>query len=395
MTKILYLDCFSGISGDMLLGALLDIGVEPAEVAGPLHAMIPEGWSFQYSPATKRGAIRAGRVNVIVQVTGPQRSPSDIQSMIDGSHLPGRVKARAERVFRLLAEAEAAVHGGSVEDIHFHEVGALDAIIDIVGCCLALEQLQVDRIVCSPLATGRGLTTSGHGEIPIPGPAVTEIARRKNIPLEGRGKRELVTPTGIALVGALADEFGHLPPMVVSAVGYGAGRRNEAGVPNVVRAILGDTARGEEDAGVQLIESNIDDATPELLAHVVERLLEEGAQDAWLTPIVMKKGRPAHLLSVLAATPDVDRLAGVVFEESTTFGVRITRVHKRALDREWLTVRVEGHPLQVKIARLGGQVVTMSPEYDEAVVVARSTGLPLKDVYARTLEAARERLKVP
>jgi uncharacterized protein (TIGR00299 family) protein len=359
-----------------------------------LHSVVPDQWTFSYIPDTRRGAISAGRAEVIVHATGPQRSLSDIQALLDRADLPETVKARAERVFRLLAEAEATVHGTSIDEIHFHEVGALDAIVDVVGCCLALDQLAIDRIVCSPLVTGRGYAESAHGEIPIPGPAVIEIARRKGIPLQGRGERETVTPTGIALVGALADEFGHLPEMVVRAVGYGAGRRNEAGVPNVVRAVVGDALTDASGGAARLIEANIDDATPELLAHVVERLLERGAQDAWLTPIVMKKGRVAHLLSVLGAAGDIDALADLVFQETTTFGVRISAVEKRALEREWITVELEGRALRVKLARLGGRIVTMSPEYEDAAAVAAVTGLPLKEVYARALEIARTRYSV-
>jgi uncharacterized protein (TIGR00299 family) protein len=386
--KVLYLDCFSGVAGDMLLGALLDAGAPEDVVLGSVFSLGIGPVEIGVSPTT-RGAVRATRVEIESHVEEPKhRTLGDIEQVLERADLSPEVSAHSAQVFRALAEAEAQVHGTSVDAVHFHEVGAVDSIVDVVGCCTALAHLAPARIVCSPLVTGRGSASSQHGIIPVPGPAVLELARLHGIPLEIRGDDELVTPTGAALVAVLADEFGEPPRMEISDVGHGAGAL-EREVPNVVRAIVGESQEREAASHVLLVETNVDDATPEILAHTVNRLLEEGAQDAWLTPIVMKKGRAAHTLSMLISIDDRDGLLDALFEETTTLGARISPVDKVELERAWTTVEVAGETIRVKLGLRGGRIVTVAPEYAEAAAISDRAGLPLKEVYARALEAAR------
>jgi hypothetical protein len=274
-----------------------------------------------------------------------------------------------------------------VEEIHLHEAGAIDAIIDIVGTSAALEHFRPAAIVTSPIATGFGVVRAAHGTLPIPAPAVVEMTREVGAPLYGRGTDELITPTGAALLCSASDSFGDLPAMRVRSSGYGAGARDTEH-PNVVRVLVGDTlAAGGDARPALIIEANIDDMAPELVPHVVELLLERGAQDAWVTPILMKKGRPAFTLSVLAPPERQDELAATIFEETTTIGVRTRTETKTILAREWMTVEVEGQSVRVKVARRDGGVVTAAPEYEDARRAARATGLPLKEIYALASKA--------
>jgi uncharacterized protein (TIGR00299 family) protein len=386
--NVLYFDCFSGAAGDMILGALIDAGAPIDDVRAGLDRLGVTGWSLSAAPVAK-GTLRATQITV--QGSGPGRTYRDIVAIISGADLPGHSKERALKTFALLAGAEGRVHGVAAEDVTFHEVGALDAIVDVVGSCLALEHFAPERIVTSPLPTGRGLVESAHGTLPVPAPAVMEILARRGIPTYSRGREELVTPTGAAILAGVSDSFGDIPDMSLAAVGYGAGERDTE-VPNVVRMLVGTAPEDAGTEGVVLVETNVDDMNPELVPHVLEAVLEAGALDAWYTPIAMKKGRPALVLSALVPPAGRDAVLDVLFRETTTLGVRLSTVAREVLDRSYVEALVEGAPVRVKVARRGGEVVTVSPEFEDARAVAQKTGLPLKDVYALAQEDARRRL---
>ncbi|HEX2058604.1 MAG TPA: nickel pincer cofactor biosynthesis protein LarC [Actinomycetota bacterium] len=382
--RALYLDCFSGAAGDMILGALLDAGASESAVREALGALPLHGYSVQLRDVT-RASIRATKVDVVVTHEQPARGPREIETLLRDAPLDANVRERALRTFDLLAAAEAKVHGIPSEQVHFHEVGAVDAIVDVVGCAAALESLAPERVLASPVATGRGWVDAAHGPIPVPAPAVVELL--KGVPVEERGTDELVTPTGAALLRAAVDDFGSLPPLTITAVGYGAGTRDTR-APNVVRVLVGETARAPAETSLVQVEANVDDMAPELLPHALEALLAAGAVDAWITPVVMKKGRPAFVVSALVSPPDRDRVVDVFLRETTTFGVRIHEVAREVLDRSWIEVDVAGHTLRVKVGTRAGETVTAAPEFEDARRVAKATGMPLRDVYERALRAA-------
>jgi uncharacterized protein (TIGR00299 family) protein len=387
---ILYLDCTAGAAGDMILAALVDAGAPLDYVRSQLDTLGLDGWDLRTETVTRAG-IRGTRVHVELEGSSSDRNHGDIVQLLQAARLDDNVRELSLRAFDALATAEAHVHGTAKDDVHFHEVGALDSIVDTVGACAAFAALSPERVICSPVAVGSGTVNTRHGPMPVPVPAVTELLR--GVPIVGRGEFETITPTGAALLMTLADSFGEMPAMTLQATGYGAGARDVA-YPNVVRALLGiaSQVRSEDDA--LLAETNIDDMNPELVPYVIEMLLAAGAQDAWASPAVMKKGRLATTLSVLYDRDDEDRILDILYRETTTLGVRITPVRKNVLAREWVETEVEGHPIRVKIASRGGVVVTAAPEYEDAAAVARATGMPLKDVYARALasvELTRER----
>lgn len=376
--RLLYFDCISGVSGDMVLGALVDAGVPEIVLTDAIDALGIGEWDIEVEQVERAG-VTAAKASVAGASEGSSRPYPAIVSLIEESRLPDRLKERSLAAFARLGEAEARIHHVALDDLHLHEVGATDAIVDIVCSCAGVVHLGADRIVASAIPTGRGFTNSAHGTIPIPAPAVLEILRE--LPIFERGERELVTPTGAALVATWADAFGPMPPMTVSAVGYGAGDA-DLDTPNVLRLVVGDTT--DEHAGdeqVELIETNIDDMSPELVPYVVERLLMAGARDAWAEPIVMKKGRTGFRLSAIADPTSTKSVVDVMFKETTTFGVRIGPLRRDVLDRTFETVDVAGHPVRVKIGRRDGEIVTVSPEYQDAAAAARATSLPLREVY--------------
>ena len=382
--KVLYFDCFSGAAGDMILGALLDAGASEDAVRETLSALPLEGFALELRAVT-RSSLRATKAEVRVTGEHPQRGPREIAALL--SDLPKGVRERAQRVFDLLTDAEARVHGISPGDVHFHEVGAVDAIVDVVACAAAIEALAPERIVASPVATGRGFVDAAHGPLPLPAPAVVELLR--GVPIEERGRHELVTPTGAGILREAVDEFGPMPPMTITAAGYGAGSRDTA-LPNVVRVFVGETTDARSGNPLLQIEANVDDMNPELLPHAVESVLAAGAVDAWVTPVLMKKGRPGFVLTALASRAERDRVVDVFLRETTTFGVRMHEVAREVLDRSWSEVEIEGHPVRVKVGSRAGAIVTAAPEFEDARRVAKETGMPLKDVYERALRAARE-----
>lgn len=384
--RILYIDCIGGVAGDMLLAALLDAGAEERTVRAALADLNQPGWELS-SERVERGGISALALTVTADGSSTvERDHESIAQLLRASALQPEVKERSLRTFDALASAEGKVHGVLKDRVHFHEVGGIDAIIDIVGACAAIEDLAPDRIVASAIPTGRGFVGSAHGKLPLPAPAVVELLGGAE--LFERGNEELVTPTGAALLAANCDSFGPMPRLRLVASGYGAGRRDTE-VPNVVRVLIGEGAEDHPAARqtIELLETNIDDMNPELVPYVIERLLDAGAVDAWVTPIQMKKGRVGFLLSILAGQDAYQRMLDILFAETTTFGVRISPVEREVLDRKEVEVEVEGRRVRLKVGYRAGEVVTVAPEYDDAVAVARATGIPLKDVYRAALDA--------
>lgn len=390
--RTLFIDCTAGAAGDMLLAALIDAGAQVEGVVRELDALALEGWGLSTEQVTRSG-IRANRAIVEVEKQTHERAYRDIAAILQRASLSPAVKELAQRVFRALAEAEARVHHVVLDQVHFHEVGALDSIVDVVGSCAALVALAPQHVVASSLAIGRGMVDTRHGPMPVPAPAVTELL--SGAPIHEGGDGELTTPTGAALVVTFADSFGSMPPMILRATGYGAGTRDTE-QPNVVRVLLGDaTTASHANDDALVAEANIDDMNPEMIPYVIESLLAAGAHDAWTSPIVMKKGRPSLTLSVLFDKDSEDRILDVIYRETTTFGVRIGEVRKDVLSREWIEVQVSGQPVRVKVARRAGEAITMAPEFEDAATVARTTGMALRDVYAAALEEAKISLPAP
>lgn len=439
--RIAYLDCVGGISGDMLLAALLDAGAPmDALVKGLLTLRLPE-WKLVLG-RTRKSSLDAAMLSVLIggsdagasghlrlppgdapleASADPSHSPAErghthshshtkshshteasdshththtahsdssgvrtfgsVVALISTSELPAPVKESAIAVYRRLGEAEARVHGETLESVHFHEVGAVDSIVDIVGAVLALHLLEVTHVVCSPLPNGRGFVRCAHGLMPIPPPATAELL--KGVPIRAVDvEGELVTPTGAALAGALAQSFGPLPSMRIDAVGVGAGRKDFP-FPNIVRVFIGErTERAPEATRVLLLEANIDDQSPQLLSAAMDALLAVGALDVWITPILMKKGRPAHTLSVLATPEQQSSILDTLFRTTSTLGVRWSEHDRECLDREWRSVETTCGIVRVKIGSRNGRVVNVAPEYEDCVRAASESGMPVKRVLA-------------
>jgi len=390
--RVCYFDCFAGAAGDMILGALLDAGVPPPVVEDALSSLNLEGWSLGVTEVDK-GGIRATRAAVQAREDGPPRSLADIEELLTSSGLSERVRGLALSAFRTLGRAEAKVHGVELNEVHFHELGALDSIVDIVGSCTAFAHLDPTNTTVSPLPFGSGTVETAHGVLPVPVPAVIEILAKAKVPLRPGATGEAVTPTGAALLVTFAQTFGPPPPMTLVASGYGAGRR-DTDPPNVVRLLVGEgasTSALDQPAPPDafLIETNIDDLSPELIAHACERLLEAGASDAWTTPITMKKGRSATTVSVLVSPERRPGVLDLLFAETSTLGVRILPIAKEVLERDFVTVEVQGQVIRVKLGIRNGRVVNRAPEFEDARSAARTLGLPLKDVYQAAIGQAR------
>ncbi|AGL19859.1 nickel pincer cofactor biosynthesis protein LarC [Actinoplanes sp. N902-109] len=378
----LWIDASAGIAGDMLLGALLDAGADLGLVQRAVDAVVPGSVRLTTTVVTRAG-LRARRAHVDVLTAGPpRRTWRDIRELLDALDAP--VRTRALAVFARLADAEAHVHGTPVDDVHFHEVGALDSIADVVGVCAALENLSVTTVSAGEVALGSGTARTAHGELPVPVPAVTHLALGWQV--RGGGPGELATPTGMAALRTLATGCETLPSMVVEAVGVGAGSRDTPDHPNVVRVMLGRTTAATETA--VLIEANVDDLDPRLWPGVLTELVQAGAADAWLTPIVMKKGRPAHTLSVLSSPGYAAALRDLVFDLTTTLGVRETTVRKYPLARTFVGVDVRGRTIAIKIGHRDGTIVRVMPEFDEVAALACDLGRPEQAILAEAHAAA-------
>lgn len=374
----------------MTLGALIDAGADPVAIGAIISTLGIDGWLLDAEHVMRQGLRATHAVVGAPEDHHHHRPYREIRSRLEAAELPDRVRSRALAVFAVLADAEGALHGVAPEDVEFHEVGALDAIVDVVGVCAALEVLGIDRVVCSPVSIGRGTIQAAHGVLPNPAPAVSAIAARHALPLVGLDEpQELATPTGVALMCALSSSFGPLPAGAVVATGLGAGGRNPEHRPNVLQVLVTESEVGVTDGGTSelLVEltTNVDDVTGEVLAFTVEELLRAGALDAWVEPISMKKGRPANTVHVLARTLDVQRLRDVLTAQTGSLGVRAVGVDRWALDRDTVTVQVAGHDVRVKRS-----VNRVKAEYNDAAAAARALGWPLRDVQTEAERLAGE-----
>ncbi|MEU4295253.1 nickel pincer cofactor biosynthesis protein LarC [Kribbella sp. NPDC026596] len=431
--RIAWIDCSAGASGDMLLGAFLDAGADVTVVNAAVAAVDPSlsvtvehtlrhqiaatkasvqvngtphpenfpdadhghghGHGHGHAPAAEPAAGHGHEYDAGSgggQGHPPTRAWADVRRLLEEADLSDAVRARALDAFARLARAEASAHGVEPDAVHFHEVGALDAIADIVGVAAAFVALDIDRVVVSTIALGGGTQVRGqHGGIPIPGPAVLHLLSEAEAPVTGgTAAYEMTTPTGAALLASLADDFGLLPPMRIEQTGVGAGGRDPVEVPNIVRVVLGESI---EQSSTELVyETNVDDLDPRIWPQVLARLMEAGAADAWLTPILMKKGRPAHTLSVLVGSAKAEVVRSVILAETSAIGLREFGIRKHAADREFASVDVEGQRIHVKIARYGGQVVNVQPEYDDVAAAASALKKPVKTVLAKAIAAGHD-----
>ncbi|MDW7771587.1 MAG: nickel pincer cofactor biosynthesis protein LarC [Desulfobulbaceae bacterium] len=377
--RIAYLDCFSGISGDMLLGAFIDAGAPEKNIHAALDRLDLSGFRLDVSRTNESG-LQAARVQVRLQHQEQHRHFPDLEKMILAGSLPERVRNTSINIFRRLAEAEAAVHGCKVEEVHFHEVGAVDAVVDIVGSVSCFYELGIKKLFCSPLPVSRGWVHCDHGDLPLPAPAVCHLLQ--GVPVYGENiDQELVTPTGAAIVRELADHFGPLPAMRLLQSGYGAGsmkRRDNR--PNLLRLLIGDELTPEEAQRITVIETSLDDWSPEAWPHVLEKLLAGGALDVILTPVHMKKGRPGFTLKVICDPAHVSLLRKVIFSETSAIGLRYHSEERMTLPREIVTVATPWGPVKAKkIETDSGYVVT--PEYEECRRLAKENNIPLRSVY--------------
>lgn len=380
-----YLDGSSGISGDMFLAALIDAGLDPERLLQELRKLALGGYEFKHSRAM-RGGLAGRRVEIEIVGAQPRRGLADIETLLGNAPFPGKAREQALRAFRRLAEVEGKLHDCPPGEVHFHEVGAVDAIIDIVGACVGLELLEVSRLVCSPLNVGGGRAQAAHGSLPVPAPATAELL--KGIPIYSSGvEAELVTPTGAAIVSTLAESFGNLPPLEVERIGYGAGSKEFHGVPNLARLFIGRGAEGVQartlgagDDVVSILEANVDDMSPQLYGYFLERALAAGALDVTCGSIQMKKNRPGLMLSVVCRPESSDALAQILFEQTTTIGVRIHEARRKVLERERVSVETPYGAVNVKVARRNGKVVNVAAEYDDCQRLATEKAVPLKQV---------------
>ena len=394
---LLYFDCFSGISGDMILGALSDLGVDRAAFLREMAKLGLHGeFSITFEETEKRG-IRANKAKVTLREHSEHshshegehhhgRNLDDINRLLNESDLSGNVKRMAKEIFLKVAAAEAKVHGKPLNEVHFHEVGAADSIADIVGAAVLLDMLRPDKIMCSPLSEGSGFVHCAHGQLPVPVPATAEICAAAGIPLKITEETgEMVTPTGAAVMAAMATSYGGMPPMSQMRVGYGAGERDFIR-PNLLRVYYGEIREEAEDAWV--IDANIDDMSGEGIGFAMTRLFAEGAKDVWFTPIHMKKNRPAVTLSVLCDAGDVNRMERLLFTETTTIGLRKYPVERTMLRREEKEVDTVYGTVRVKVSGLG-EMKKVAPEYDDCKKIALAKGVPFREVYEAAVKNAR------
>jgi len=380
-----YLDCSSGISGDMFLAVLIDAGVPVDRLFTELKKLPLGFYEFKRTRAV-RGGLVGTRVEIRAPGEQPHRTLPDIQNLLEMASLPAQAASQALKVFSRLAEVEGRLHNLPPGEVHFHEVGAVDAVVDIVGACVGLELLEISDLVCSPLNVGGGRVEAAHGTLPVPAPATAELL--KDLPIYSSGvEGELVTPTGAALVSTLASGFGPLPPMKVNRIGYGAGERDFPGLSNLARLFVGERVEAVEgrsgapgDELVSVIEANVDDMSPQLYGHFLEQALAAGALDVTCTATQMKKNRPGLTISILCEPERGDALSQLLFAETTTIGVRIHETRRKVLERELVTVETPYGAITVKVARREGKVVNVAPEFDACQRLAAEKSVPLKQV---------------
>jgi uncharacterized protein (TIGR00299 family) protein len=390
--KIAYFDCFSGAAGDMLVASLLDAGASLDAIQSCLSGLEMHGFRVRADKIRKQGlAATQFIVETDEGEAQPHRHLSHVREILVQGLPEGAVRNRALATFERLAAAEGAVHGMPAEQVHFHEVGAIDAIVDIVGVMAALDELGIERIASSPLPTGTGTVRCAHGLMPVPAPATAELLRGLPIrPSDEPG--ELLTPTGAAVLTTIANSFGQMPAMRLERVGLGAGQRDTTGLPNVVRVMIGETADSADQDAVAILEANIDDAPGEWIGHCLGRLLDAGALDAYCVPIHMKKSRPGVVLTVICEPARSEELESILFAETTTFGVRRTTAGRSRLTRRHETLNTPYGVVRMKIGERHGRVVSFAPEYDDCVSAARSAGVPLREVMQAAVLAWRSKV---
>lgn len=398
MSNAVWFNCGSGVAGDMLMASLVDAGADRDAIAAILQGLNVDGWALMFESVSRAG-VASTQAMVVEHHKHHHhhdddhdhhhhRPYSEIVKMLEAADIPIVVRERALHAFAVLAAAEAAVHGTRIEYVEFHEVGSIDSIVDIVGVCAALEVLGIDYVSCSPIAIGYGTTKMEHGDLPNPGPAVARMVADHAVPVIGIDTPlELSTPTGVALMIALATEFGAAPSMTVTGVGHGAGSRDTPHRANVVQALVGLIDEPNLAESLTLLETNVDDISPEVVAYTITRLMESGAMDAWASAITMKKGREAFTITCLCEPQDAEGLKKLMLEESGSLGVRIATVHREALPREMVTVNLDGHEVRIKVGPTRAKV-----EFDDAAHTARALGVPLREVIARA-EAAYESVR--
>jgi uncharacterized protein (TIGR00299 family) protein len=391
--KVVYFDCPTGAAGDMIMASLIDAGVSVDRLRGELGKLRLPGWELRVGEVMK-GVFRGTKVDVDIDRAAHHvhRSLADILAILDGSALPPAIMADAARIFTRLADAEARAHGTTREAVHFHDVGAVDAIVDVVGGVLALSLLGIQRVHCSALPIGGGTVNGPHGKIPMPGPGTAELLR--GFPVVDTGvKAELVTPTGAAILTTLAESPGRMPAMTVTSVGYGAGTMDLPTVPNLLRCFVGDTVDGEGgDETVVQLETTIDDMSPQLYEPLMERLLEAGALDVFLTPVIMKRSRPGVVITALCPPDRLGDLSRLLFEESSTIGVRWAERRRARLERRMVTVQTTYGAIACKVSSLEGRVVTVTPEFADVARIAREKSLPVREVLDQARAEARREI---
>ena len=389
--RTLYFDCFAGASGDMILGAMIDAGVDPEDFKRELSRLNVPGYAIEFQKVNRSG-LSASYAVVHTKYEHAHRHLGDILKIIYDSSLSAAVKERAALIFSRLAEAEARVHDEPVEKVHFHEVGALDAIVDVVGAAVCFELMEIGHFVSSPLHVGSGFVDMAHGRFPVPPPAVAELL--KGVPVYSTEvKGELVTPTGAAIISTVCEEFGPTPQLKLESTGYGAGTREYEKFPNVLRVFIGEQVAGAGAGKLLVLETNIDDMSPQVCGYVMDKALEQGALDCYFTAVQMKKNRPGVLLTILARPADREKFMELLFMETTTLGVRTYEVDRRALQRETVRVETVYGPIDVKVASLNGHVSKEMPEYEQCREAARRANVSLREVEdaARAAFAQRKR----
>lgn len=390
--KTAYFHCYSGISGDMVIGAMLDAGLDLKRLQEELSKLNISGFRLEQSRVT-RGGLSATKFDVISTEAGNDwRKPGDILKVIQTSSLSQKIKDRAGRIFTVLATAEAAVHGVPLAEVHFHELGTIDTIIDAVGAATALELMEIEKVLSSPVNLGSGTVQTAHGRLPVPVPAALELLKGKPVYSAG-AQVELTTPTGAAILSALAEGFGHLPQMEVQAVGYGAGARDFPEMPNLLRVFIGFTGVEEDADTVAVLEANIDDMNPELYTPFIEKAMGAGALDVFLTPIIMKKGRPGVKVTILTELSHERRLRALLFTETTTFGLRARYESREKLKREIVEIETPYGIVKVKLGKMGGKIIQVSPEAESCLQIANLKKVPLKLVYDEAKKAAQHLLQ--
>ena len=387
--KILYFDCFSGVSGNMILGAMVDAGIDIKALKKELKKLDLHSYSLKVSKVKRKG-IKGTKVDVIVDKKKHLHHThyKDIKRLIERSKLPEKIKEDSLSIFKNIAEAEAKIHRTSVDNVHFHEVGAVDSIVDVVGTSICISLLNPDTILSSPINTGKGMVKTEHGLLPVPAPATTEML--KGFPSYSSDiEFELATPTGVGIITAMAKASNTIPVMKTNVIGYGAGSKDFSDSPNLLRIMIGEGYSPSEQDSITVIESNIDDMNPQFYDHIMNRIFDAGALDVFLTPIIMKKNRPAVKITLLSDNDNVNKLADILLKETTSFGLRMYKTERIKLEKEIKTVKTEYGSTKVKIGKKNGKIINIAPEYEDCKRIANERGISIREVYEKVKSATR------